>query len=164
MLKVLLSIIVAILILASTDLAQACGRGFFLIELNTKEPVRYKLFPVTPKGASYWDSETMKTIGEWFFPNENKERWFWKRPLKIEAATAERFLDVYSPDNYEPINNNLKSSGTSTDGTIRMLTAETHSAPFLMKLTSKNFVTDYYIGSFLGGCETLEKINLERKP
>ncbi|MGC2238097.1 MAG: hypothetical protein WA584_18190 [Pyrinomonadaceae bacterium] len=163
MLKISLSIVFCLLVFTTNNFAQACGGGFYQIELNTKDSVNYKLFRITPKDTSYSDTKTQKLIGEIFFPNENKTGWFWNSPVKVENSIAEKFLGNYDAEKYEPIYRDLQSSGDSKTGVIKIITAEAYSAPFLLKLTSQNFKTDYYIGSFLGGCETFEKINLEPK-
>ncbi len=162
MLKITLSIVFCLAFFVSNNFAQACGRGFYQIDLNTEDAVEFKLFPITPKGKHYSDEETQKTLGEKFLPNENKTSWFWNSPVKIENFIAEQFLENYRAEDFEPIYDDLKSSGSSQDGVIKIVTAEAYSAPFLMKLTSRNYKTAYFISSFLGGCKKFEKIDLER--
>ena len=159
--KSFLSIIFCVLVFTANNFAQACGGGFYQIELNTKEPVNYKLFPVTPKNALYGDAETRDAIGRVFFPKQNKTGWFWNSPLRVERSIAEHFVGGFNAENYEPVYRDLESAGISNIGIIRITTAEAYSAPFLMKLTSENFKTDYFLGGFLGGCETFEKIKLQ---
>lgn len=161
MLKISLSIVCCVLVFASNSFAQVCGSGFYQIELNTKDSVNYQLFPVTPKNADYSDERTQKTIGKVFFPSENKTTWFWKSPIKVENYVADSFLTNYDAEAYEPIYRDLKSSGTSEKGIIKLETAEAYSAPFLLKLSSPNFKISYFIGDFLGGCKTFKKISLE---
>lgn len=163
MLKITLLIVFCVLVFTANNFAQACGRGFYRIELNTKDSVSFKLFSITPKGENYSDEETQKSIGERFFPGENKTSWFWNSSVKVENSIAEQFLWSYQAKDFESVYDRLDTSGTSEDGIIEIITAEAYSAPFLMKLTSNNFKTAYFIGSFLGGCKKFEKIELESK-
>lgn len=161
MLKITLSIVFCVLVFTANNFAQACGRGFYQIELNTKDSVSFKLFSITPKSENYYEDKTQKALGERFFPNENKQNWFWNSLVKVENFIAEQFLFNYQAEDFQPIYDDLDSSGNSKNGIIRITTDETYSAPFLMEIKSENFKTAYFISSFLGGCRKFEKIVLE---
>lgn len=162
MVKIWLLTFFCLLILASNGFSQACGRGFYQIDLNTESSVKYKLFSVTPKNADYSEPKTQDAIGQIFFPSENKTGKFWFTALKVENYLAEQFLTNYEAENYEPVYDELKSSGVSEKGSIKLVTAEAYSAPFLLRLSSKNYRTSYFIGDFLGGCEKTINISLEK--
>ncbi len=161
MLKITLSIAVCFLVLVSNSFAQECGKGYFQITFNTKNSVAYEIFPVTPKNADYSKDEVQMKIGETFFPYFATNQWFWLSMTKIDDKVAETFLGNYKPENFAADYDNSQRSGKSADGAIRLITTEGNSAPFLMKISAEKFKTAYYIGSFLGGCKTNKKIDLE---
>lgn len=162
MLKITLTIFFCLAVFVSNNFAQACGRGYYRIELNTKDSINFKLFPVILKGAEYWKEDVQTLLAEIFFPNEKKDGWFWNSAPKIENAVAEQFLANYQTEKYDMIYGELQSSGISKDGEIHLETSETYSMPFLLKLSAENYQTAFYLGSFLGGCQSHKKIDLDK--
>ena len=161
MLKITLSIAVCFLFFVSNSFAQECGKGYFQITFNTKNSVTYEIFPVTPKNSDYGKETVQMKIAETFFPYFATNQWFWLSMPKVNDKVAETFLANYKPENFAADYDNSQNPGKAADGVIRFSTSEGNSAPFLMKISAEKFKTAYYIGSFLGGCKTNKKIDLE---
>lgn len=161
MLKIPFLVVFCILAFAGNNFAQACGRGYFKIELNVTDTVNYQLFSVVPKNADYSDKTIQKELAERFLPNSSESGFFWFSMPKVENFIAEQFLIAYKAEDYKEIYEDSPTKGTSKDGIIHLKTWEAYSQPFLLKLSAMNFKTTYYLGSFLGGCKVKKKIDLE---
>jgi len=161
MLKISSLVLFCILAFAGNSFAQACGRGYFKIELNITDTVNYELYSVVPKDADYYDKTVQKALAEKFLPNLSESGFFWFSMPKIENAIAEQFLVAYKAEDYKEAYGDSLTNGTSKDGIIHIKTWEAYSEPFLIKLSAMNYKTAYYLGSFLGGCKVQKKIDLE---
>ena len=166
MLRLYLLILFAILSFTFATYGQSCPEAIYTINFVQKEPVKYELFSVVPKGKNYRSEEFQKWLFSELFKNEIMELDSFYLRNKIKNKNAEKFLKNYNAENFEPIRgiqpDQSKIEGKVENGSIKFQTYETNFQLALLRISSEEYGKFYLLGRFLGGCYRTDLIDLKK--
>ena len=165
-------LLLSVLLCASNAQAQACGRAFVEVTVSDSEgrsipDATIELIAEVPREK--YDEERQNEAAVKISPGNGTA-------IKISEQEAEEIVSLSSPlSRTEDIcENPLKQQANSTnvkrnpsdenteESTMNLgfCTLEGNSRPLLLKVSAPGYVTDYYVGPFLGGCHRIYKIVL----
>ena len=157
-------IFLLVLIIFSTQYAQAqaCGGGFNSVKVSDS------------KGKSVRGA-VIEIVAQ--LPREEYNIWECGKVVKISAPDAESAIkrklpmdftkDIYCQNPLRQIagKTKVKKLGEQHPSieNFGFCTGEVYTAPLLLKVSAPNYLTEYYIGNYLGGCGCTYKFVLTKE-
>lgn len=170
MLRLSFLILFLILSFTFTSYGQQCGNGVYTLDFVQKDPIKYELYSITPKGMD-WRSQEAK---DWakknlsFFYEETKSMNRLRSVLldKNKHQKVRDFLKQYKIEDFESFRVShpkmVKAEGNIQYGVITFNTGEILYEPLIFKLISKKYGEFYLYGNFFGGCSRKEILDLSK--